>query len=211
MGKTFSYLLVIVPMEMHFWTRIWINEWSLKNHCCTYYVSKPNTASYFHLSKFRKYQHLFHCMLYSLGGTIQTMIIPRNLWGDWRMWHQMSYLHDWQVGADWLLARGLNSQSTWASPQGCLCVFTMWWAWPWSEWATQETKVEPAMLFIIRKDWSLGNHALLLYSTGHTRPALIHGGRRQRVKHQVRVTGGWTDTLCPISGSTAAPSCLIPF
>ena len=54
-------------------------------------------------------------------------------------------------------------------------------------------------------------HSLLLYSTGHTRPALIHGGRRQRVKHQLRVTGGWTDTLCPISGSTAAPSCLIPF
>lgn len=85
MGKTFNYLLVIIPVEMHFWTRIWINEWSLKSHCCTYYVSKPNTASYFHLSKFGKYQHLFHCMLYSLGGTIQTMIIPRNLWGDWRM------------------------------------------------------------------------------------------------------------------------------
>lgn len=120
---------------------------------------------------------------------VRCQLWPHHLKAWLRLEHQMSHLHDWQVGADWLLAGGLNSQSTWASPQGCFCVFTMWWAWPWSEWATQETKVEPAVLFIIRKDWSLENHALLLHPTGHTRPALIHGGRRQRVRHQKRVPG----------------------
>lgn len=84
--KTFTYLWAIFLKRVHFQTRAWTNEWSMRSHFHMYSVSKQNTVSYFHLSKFRKYQHLFYCMLYSLGGSNQIMVTPRNLRGDWRMW-----------------------------------------------------------------------------------------------------------------------------
>lgn len=67
---------------------------------------------------------------------------------------------------------------------------------------------EPAMLFIIRKDWFRKSCTSAVFYWPHQASPDSRGGDKGLPGEG---HWGWTDTLCPISGSTAVPSCLIPF